>query len=267
MGIRSQRKVRKPPWRARSCAGKRRTRGKSARVPANAVLFPVLFSAAWALAVPAYVVWARPWMLTWGAQQAEFDANWPGDELIPQPRHVWTRAVTVDAPPEAVWPWLVQMGQGRGGFYSYDWLENLVGCDIHSLSHIDPDRQQLAVGDPIRLVPEDAAVDLHFLVAQVDPAAALVLVTPGSIDAALTGDLPYLTWGFYLRPTPEGKTRLIARTRAVYRNSLPSLLSNKIMLEPIQFVMERKMLLGIRARAERAWRAQRSPDRDELAVN
>lgn len=237
IGFRSHKKARASCLRAGKSAGK---------VP----FWPFLFSMAWAAAVPAYIGWLRPWMLTWGATQAELDVTWPGDEMIARPRHVWTRAVTISAPPEAVWPWLVQMGQGRGGLYSYDWLENMVKCDIHSLSHIEPDLQQLAVDDKIRLVPEGAPADLYLLVAQMVSPETLVLVTPGSVDAVGTSDFPYMTWGFYLRPTSEGKTRLIARTRSVYRKSLGSLIANRIALEPIQFVMERRMLLGIKARAE-----------------
>jgi hypothetical protein len=82
----------------------------------------------------------------WGATDAEVAAAMPGDELVPDPQLGYTRAITIDAPPEDVWPWLVQMGQGRGGLYSYDGLENLVGCDIHSADRVIADFQQLAAG-------------------------------------------------------------------------------------------------------------------------
>jgi len=87
----------------------------------------------------------RPWHLRWGATQEEASQTMPGDL-----EHIgWTRAITIDAAPEQVWPWLVQWGQGRGGWYSYDWLENLFGFDIHTADRILPEYQNLAIGDPI----------------------------------------------------------------------------------------------------------------------
>jgi hypothetical protein len=97
---------------------------------------------------------ARRWHRTWGATAEEAKRTLPGDELISAGDAQTTRAVDVDAAPGAVWPWLVQMGQGRGGLYTYEWIENLLGARIHNLDHIDPELQQLAVGDHVRLTPE-----------------------------------------------------------------------------------------------------------------
>ena len=94
----------------------------------------------------------------------------PGDELVSRPMMGYTRAITIDAPPDDVWPWLVQIGQGRGGLYSFDGLENLVGCDIHSADRILPDFQRLEVGDLIRLGPPGYPC---FRVAQVEPGCVL----------------------------------------------------------------------------------------------
>jgi hypothetical protein len=189
-------------------------------------------------------------MLRWGATDAELAEVYPGDELVPTPRHIWMRAVEIAAPPSQVWPWLVQMGQGRGGLYSYDWLENLAGCDIHSVDTLMPELQHLAVGDPIRLVREGYPADLVLRVAGLVPEQALVLETPNADQPLDAGDLPHMSWAFVLRPTSTG-TRLIARTRADFRRTFAAYLSNQLMLEPVQFLMERKMLLGIKARAER----------------
>jgi len=90
----------------------------------------------------------------WGATTSEVTASMPGDDLVPHPRLGYTRAITVDAPPEAVWPWLVQMGQGRGGLYSFDGLENLARCNIHSVDRIVREHQQLSIGDLVRMGPE-----------------------------------------------------------------------------------------------------------------
>ena len=97
-----------------------------------------------------YVVVARPLINQWGATDQEHQATWPGDHLVGQPGYVWTSAITIQAPAAQVWPWLVQLGQGRGGLYSYDWLENLVGCDVHSTDRILPEFQTpLQVGDRV----------------------------------------------------------------------------------------------------------------------
>ena len=96
----------------------------------------------------------RGWRATWGATPEELAEKLPGDEFIPHPKWQYTNAISVGAPAAEVWPWLVQMGQGRGGLYSYDWLENLVGCDIHSADRILSEFQSLAVGDGIRLHPQ-----------------------------------------------------------------------------------------------------------------
>jgi hypothetical protein len=102
----------------------------------------------------AYLLMGRPWQLRWGATDEERGAALAGDDLIPNPDLVATRAITVHAAADQVWPWIAQLGQGRGGFYSYDALENLVGCDIHSADRVVPKWQDLKVGDQVKLAPE-----------------------------------------------------------------------------------------------------------------
>ena len=101
----------------------------------------------------AYPIFFRRWCLTWGARPEEVSRNLPGDELLADAGIVSTRAITVDAPPGAIWPWLVQMGSGRGGVYTYDWIENLLGLNMHSARRILPQFQDLKVGDELPLGP------------------------------------------------------------------------------------------------------------------
>jgi hypothetical protein len=187
----------------------------------------------------------RTRLLRWGATDEEMVATQPGDDLIPDPNVTATRAITIRRSPDVVWPWIAQLGQGRGGFYSYDFLENLLGFDIHSTDRVVPEWQQLEVGDEVRLAP---AVGLKAAI--VEPGRALVL--QGSLPIARTPPFDS-TWAFILREQPDGTTRLISRERYGYKRWWAP-----FVVEPTQamsFVMSRKMLLGIRERAERASRS------------
>src|SRR5664279_5588585 len=125
--------------------------------------------------------------LRWGATDTEARGELPGDDLVPDPGLTSTRAITIAAAAADVWPWIVQLGQGRGGFYSYDALENLVGCQIHSADHVVPEWQSIAVGDEIRLHPEGG-----LMVALVDPGRALVL--RGGVPMGTTPPPYDFTW-------------------------------------------------------------------------
>ena len=190
----------------------------------------------------------------WGATDAEAAAALPGDDLVAEPRLGYTRAVTVDAAPEAVWPWLAQIGQGRGGLYSYDGLENLVGCRISSAAVVLPEHQDVRPGDLIRLGPEGYPC---FRVHQVEPPTTLVLLgadpRPPHAAGSGTGEqAPTATWQWQLRPVDGGR-----RTRLVVRQRLACPRSQRLLwrvVEPIGFVMERRMLHGLRRRAERSGR-------------
>jgi hypothetical protein len=198
--------------------------------------------------------------LRWGATDEEVRAELPGDTIVPRP--VWhaTRAITVDASPAAVWPWLVQMGQGRGGLYSYDFLENLAGLDIHSVDRVVPELQHLAVGDHVPLAPGQKSMVVallepdHALVLSVaDPQTGLALGTsPGG--AGVAG-----SWAFVVRPHGEGKTRLVHRFRFGARRRALGALGYALLIEVPHFVMEWRMLRGIKARAEA--RAHETGDR------
>jgi len=190
----------------------------------------------------------RPWFLNWGATDKEVYGAWPGDEMSPDPASAATRAITIHAPADAIWPWLVQIGQDRGGFYSYVWLENLVGAKIHNVDFILPglDRQ---VGDTVWMTPPERYGGRGCSrVARVDPGRALVLVTPEDYEtAARSGPAASGTWAFILAPVDGHTTRLIVRSRSGSKATPGRFL----LFDPIHFVMERKMMLGIRDRAER----------------
>jgi hypothetical protein len=181
-------------------------------------------------------------LLRWGATDAEIAAVQPGDELIADANVTATRAITIRRSPEIVWPWIAQLGQGRGGFYSYDNLENLLGFDIHSADRVVPEWQQLAVGDEVRLAPT-----VGLKAAIVEPGRALVL--QGELPLAKAPPFDS-TWAFILCDRGDGSTRLLSRERYGYKRWWAP-----FVVEPTQaasFVMSRKMLLGIRDRAERS---------------
>jgi hypothetical protein len=200
----------------------------------------------------AYALVARPWQLRWGATADEASAPLPGDELVPNAAYVTTRAITVQAPAKAVWPWLVQMGQGRAGLYTYDGLEQIAGLAIRSADRIVPELQQLAVGDTINLSPVGGPK-----VALLDPGRTLVLYE--TMDLRTGRSIPSVpptrwamdwTWAFTLRPMRDGATRLLIRTRGEYRPHGLLAPVTTLLLEPVHFIMERGMLLGIKRRAE-----------------
>jgi hypothetical protein len=196
-------------------------------------------------AVAGYILLVRRWQLRWGATDEEHHAILAGNDLIPNPDLTATRAITVHAAADQVWPWVAQLGQGRGGFYSYDALENLVGCHIHSADRIVPEWQDVKVGDQVKLPPE---VGLE--VAVVEPGRALVLrggVPMGAVPP------PYdFTWAFVLREQPDGTTRLLVRERYAYTQPGVGFLVEPVAV--VAFVMSQRMLRGIRDRAERGGR-------------
>jgi hypothetical protein len=207
------------------------------------------------VAVVAYGV-LRRWFLHWGATGAEITGAMPGDGLLDRPITQATRAITIDAPPAAVWPWLVQMGQDRGGLYSYDWLENLIGLHFRNADRIVPEWQDLAVGDQIRAAPPSAGPEAGFTVVAIEPGRCIVTAV-GDPDVVLAqaqaGRLPQGgTWIFLVEPLDGGwRTRLVIRFRARFGLGKVADPLAALVLEPVHFVMERKQLLGIRERAER----------------
>jgi hypothetical protein len=207
-----------------------------------------------AVAFAAYWHWLRPQHLRWGATEAEVRRTLPGDELLPHRRISATHAITIHAPVAEVWPWLAQLGQARGGFYSYTWIENLLGCNIHNADRVHPEWQNLKAGDLILLHPKMPPIPAVI----VEPGRAIVLhgdTRQGPLSNLVKpGDYVSTTWSLYLEPVDEHTTRLIERFRSDYNPTPMNTFFYRVILEPGSFIMERKMLLGIKARAERAAR-------------
>ena len=189
-------------------------------------------------------LFARPWMDGWGSVPEERALHLPGDDLVPDAEQQ-THAITIDAPPDAVWPWLVQMGQGRAGFYSHDRLERLFGAAITNADEIHPEWEQLGVGDLVRTYrPVPRFEPLGWLVAVVDPPRTLVVHEPerrGVINSS---------WAFVLERDGAG-TRLLSRWR-FRRRGLAHSTFKRLVFDPAHFVMETGVLHGLKARAERA---------------
>jgi hypothetical protein len=176
---------------------------------------------------------ARRPILTWGATTEEAGSGLPGDELLEEADGVSTRAITIGAPATAVWPWLAQMGPSpHGGAYTYDWIENLLGLDMHSVDRVLLEFQHPEVGDTIALGPNRMRIER---------------VEPGRVLAWRSEDGNWV-WTFVLAES-DGTTRLISRNR--YR--LPTLAArvSKLPMELGSLLMERRMLRGIKERAER----------------
>ena len=204
-------------------------------VAAGAVAVAIAFE------VKTYRYW-RPWCLSWGATESEAVRGMPGDDLLADAGIVSTRAVQVNVPPSAIWPWLVQMGPGRGGAYTYDWIENLMGLHMHSTDRILPEHQSLKVGDKQQLGKRGPVLR----VAELEPERSLVF----------RSDDGNWVWAFALVPDCAG-TRLISRNRIATRDASPlAQVLNTYAMEPGSLIMERKMLLGIKDRAERLAHAE-----------
>jgi hypothetical protein len=178
-----------------------------------------------------------PWMDHWGATETEAAATYPGDELVPQPASFVNRAVTINARPEQIYPWIVQLGAGKGGMYSYSWFETyLLNCRLVNADRIHPEWQDLKVGDLVKMCPTDFGPP-PYIVAQLVPNQAVVM---GHQENGKWVDL----WQFVLTPQSDGTTRLALRTRTMAVGGFWDV------IHPGIFIMERGLLLGIKQRVE-----------------
>lgn len=198
----------------------------------------------------------------WGTTPEELAATWPGDELIARPTWTVTHALTVNAPAEEVWPWVAQLGQGRGGFYSFERLENLLGCQIRNTDRILPEHQDLSQVTEIRLAPQ-AALSLHHVERERD----LVLFASPPGEAASGQPVTAGRWSLHLRPAGQGRTRLVERLSF---SSGPTwqerIFTSAALVEPVSFVMSREMMRNIRDLAEGNPRAGNRRSRWQAAV-
>ena len=195
-----------------------------------------------------YVGFLWPWCVTWGTVKDEADENYPGDKIIQAPLSVSTRAITINSPAIYIWPWIVQMGQGRGGFYSYGFLQN----DMKNADTILTNFQTLEVGDRI-VLDKRSKFDI---VASVDPYNYLILHTANfktGGPTTLKKDGFVGTWTFILRPLALDQTRFIIRTRNVYENNFNNFITWRLLTEPASFFMEQKMMRTIKANAEKIY--------------
>lgn len=210
-----------------------------ARGRARRILLGAGIAAGAALSYPLLL---RRWCLSWGARPDEVNREFPGDELLPAADIVATRAISISAPPSAIWPWLVQLGSGRGGAYTYDWVENLLGLGMHSAGQVLPQFQDLKLGDEIELGQGRPTMRVEAL----DPERLLTFRFTGG------------NWVWIFALVPEGgSTRLISRNRIATPGANPAVRAFYLLvMEPGSLVMERKMLLGIKQRGEKLAREQ-----------
>jgi uncharacterized protein YndB with AHSA1/START domain len=198
--------------------------------------------------------WSRRRWREWGSTPDEQARTWPGDDLVPPPTTTQTLAVSIAAPPAEVWRWLVQIGHGRGGMYSYERLENLFGLDIHNAEGLCEEWQHLDPGDRVVVVPPGRLGmpdGYSFPVAEVDPPHHLVL-------RQAPPEHPWnATWTFVVEDDGHGGSRLISRSCAQRQAAAAGRAAStaSLVMEPVIVLMTRRMLLGIKERAERGTRA------------
>jgi hypothetical protein len=191
-----------------------------------------------AVLVSSHILLIRPWYRDWGAGKVDQSLALSGDQFIPATATVTTRALRIDAPASEVWSWLVQLGQGRGGYYSYDWLENLFAAEMHNVESIHPELQMLKAGDRLSFQQNGPSTEVKLI----EPGRTLVL-----------GD----GWIFALIPIDSITTRFIVRHNYDWHGNFIDMLYYYTIFDPAHFVMESGMMLGIKDRAERSFRDRR----------
>ncbi len=197
----------------------------------------------------------KPGFERWGATEEEHLIKLPGDDLVNGVNPAgYTHAITINAPASRIWPWLVQIGQDKGGYYSYELLENIAGCKIKNADRIIPEFQTLAVGDKVLMHPE---AGYPYIVAAIEPYRALVLhITmntrsnePFDTTEGFPEKFLNQSWAFVLEESDDGTTRLISRSRNEWNRSFGTNLGFRF-IGSIAIIMDRRMLLGIKQRAE-----------------
>lgn len=196
----------------------------------------------------------------WGLTENTAQRFFIGDYLVVNPKSKFAHAVEIDAPAEFVWPWIAQMGQGRGGFYSYEFLENMFGLKILNADSVLAEFQNPEVGDVIPFSPNDA-----YPIIICEPGRAMVIENCYDLDnksiydpeAANPDNYLHLSWLWYVEPLAKNRSRFISRNRVTYSDSIKNNLLFGPFSEPIVFAMDRKMCLGIKKRAERLYQSSK----------
>jgi hypothetical protein len=200
-----------------------------------------------------YHLGLRHWCLRWGATDAEVRATLPGDDLLPVYAGGATHAITIHASPQQVWPWLMQIGQDRSGFYSYTLLENVIGADMPKVERLVPEWKPRVPGETVWFAnPKRFGGQGRMIAAIVEPQRTFVMVTPNDWQRLQAGGRAQEGfWSFTLQPLEGGQTRLIARIRGAESPTLVTRAAGRLFWEPMHFVMEQKMLRTIRDLSER----------------
>lgn len=206
------------------------------------------------LAGLAYHLGLRHWCLHWGTTGAEAYATLPGDELFPVYSGEATHAITIHATPEKIWPWLMQIGQDRSGFFSYTFLENAFGCDMPKVERLVPDWKPRTRGETVWFCnPKRFNGQGKMIPAVVETDRAFAMISPSDWQTVQAGGYAREgIWSFTIQPTANGQSRLIARVRNGRPPTLTSRLMGRLFWEPAHFVMEQKMLRTIRDLSERS---------------
>ncbi len=218
-----------------------------------------------AAVVSIYALGVRPWLFGWGATLSEQSRTLPGDEIVPRAEQPTTRAVTIEAPIAAVWPWLAQLGQDRAGFYSFELLEDLAGCEMPRAEVILPDAQQWRPGDSLWMYPPSklgGAGGAPLLAAIPGRALAFGTWHPATSHT----EPPDGSWAFVLDPLDAATTRLLVRGRGTALTALPPLAFHRAVFEPMHFVMERRMMENLQRLAEGREPYSRAADVGQIVI-
>ncbi|MGE3277763.1 MAG: hypothetical protein AB7O67_21820 [Vicinamibacterales bacterium] len=225
--------------------------------PSKVLTGLLLGGAALGAAVAGYAVFLRPRHLRWGATDDEVKDTLPGDEIAPAARVTCTHAITIHAPVDQVWPWIAQIGQDRAGFYSYAWLENMVGAEITNADHVVPEFQDREIGDTVWMAPKHRyGGQARMLVASLEKGAHMVLVMPDDFERLVRGERATGCWSFVLRAVDDTTTRLLVRGRGT-ADTFAKKAFDAAVFEPAHFIMERKMMTSIRSLAEKSFAKSR----------
>lgn len=190
----------------------------------------------------------------WGMSKKAANRPLPGDELVKHPKSQFTHAIQINAPAKYVWPWIAQMGQGRGGFYSYEALENISGLNIYNADEVLPEYQDPKIGDDI---PFGQGQGFPLVICE--PGQAMAIENWFDLDANAVFDPKmaspehylHLTWLWYVEDINEHHSRFISRNRVTYSSSWKANFMFGFVMEPMVFAMDRKMCYGIKKRAEK----------------